>query len=101
MYHLSSSAGTTLTLQSHKQQSTSNGHLIIDSGTNVSVLGCTVTWAVVDDTGQCCEMSGFANDLVKSDIPVCNGKTVVEVGKQKVLLGMHKAPYLKNNTHGL
>ena len=47
------------------------------------------------------QMSGFANDLVQSDIPVCSGKTVVEVGQQKVLLGMHKAPYLINNTHGL
>ena len=53
------------------------------------------TWAVVDDTGRRCEMSGFANDLVKSDIPVCSGKTVVEVDKHKVLLGLHKAPYLK------
>ena len=97
-FHLSSSAGTTLSLQSHKQQSTSKGHLIIDSRINVSVLGCT--WAVVD-TGQHCEMSGFANNLVKSDIPVCSSKTVVEVGTQKVLLGMHKAPYLRNNTHGL
>ena len=98
-YHLSSLAGTTLSLQLHNQQSTSQGHLIIDSGTNVSVLGCT--WAMVDDTGQRCKMSGFANDLVKSDIPVCSGKTVVEVGKQKVLLGMHEASYLKHNTHGL
>ena len=67
-YHLSSAVGTTLSLQSHKQQSTSQGHLIIDSGANMSVMGRT--WAVVDNTGQCCKMSGFANDLVKSDIPV-------------------------------
>ena len=75
------------------------GHLIIDSGTNVSVMGRK--WAVVDDTGRRCEMSGFANDLVKSDIPVCSGKTVVEVGIQQVLLGLHEAPYLKHNEHGL
>ena len=42
-YHLSSKAGNTLSLQSHQQQSTSPGHLIIDSGTNVSVMGRT--WA--------------------------------------------------------
>ena len=59
------------------------------------------TWAVVDDTGRRCEMSGFANDLVKSDIPVCSGKTVVEVDNHKVLLGLHEAPYLKHNEHGL
>ena len=46
-------------------------------------------------------MSGFANDLVKSDIPVCSGKTVVEVDKHKVLLGLHEAPYLKGNKHRL
>ena len=46
-------------------------------------------------------MSGFVNDLVKSDIPVCSGKTVVEVDKHKVLLGLHEAPYLKHNEHGL
>ena len=45
--------------------------------------------------GRRCKMSGFANNLVKSDIPVCSGKTVVEVGKQKMLLSMHKALYLK------
>ena len=55
----------------------------------MSVMGRT--WAVVDDTGQRFEMSGFANDLVKSDIPVCSGKTVVEVGTQRVLLGLHEA----------
>ena len=71
------------------------GHLIINSGTNVSVMGRT--WAVVDNTGRRCEMSGFVNDLVKSDIPVCSGKTVVEVDKHKVLLGLHEAPYLKDN----
>ena len=59
------------------------------------------TWAVVDDTGQRCKMIGFTHDLVKSDIPVCSSKTVIEVGTQKVLLGMHEALYLKNNTHGL
>ena len=46
-------------------------------------------------------MSGFANDLVKSDIPVCSGKTVVKVDKHKVLLGLHEALYLKHNEHGL
>ena len=46
-------------------------------------------------------MSGFANDLVKSDIPVCSGKTVIEVDKHKVLLGLHEAPYLKHNEQGL
>ena len=81
-YHLSSTVGNTLSLQSHHQQSALPGHLIIDSGTNVSVMGRTS--AVVDNTGRHCKMSGFANDLVKSDIPVCSGKTVVEVDKQKV-----------------
>ena len=46
-------------------------------------------------------MSGFANDLIKSDIPVCSGKTVVEGDKQKVLLRLHEALYLKHNNHGL
>ena len=62
-------------------------------------MGCM--WAVVDNTGQRCKMSGFANDLIKSDIPVCSGKTVVEVDKQKVLLSLHEAPYLKHSNHGL
>ena len=35
------------------------------------------------------------------DIPVCSGKTVVKVDKHKVLLGLHKAPYLKHNNHWL
>ena len=65
----------------------------------MSVLGHT--WAVVDDTGQRCKMSGFASNLLKSNIPVCSCKTVIEVGEQKVLLSMQKALYLKNNTHGL
>ena len=98
-YQLSSTVGNTLSLQSHHQQSAATGHLIIDSGTNMSVMGRT--WAVVDDTSRRCKMSGFANDLVKSDIPVCSGKTVVKVDKHKVLLGLHKAPYLKHNNHGL
>ena len=46
-------------------------------------------------------MSGFANDLIKTDILVCSGKTVVEVGTQKVLISMHKALYLKHNIYGL
>ena len=98
-YQLSPAVGRTLSLKSHHQQSAATGHMIIDSGTNVSVMGCT--WAVVEDTGRRCEMSGFANDLVKSDIPMCSGKTVVKVDTQKVLLGFHKAPYLKHNKHGL
>ena len=98
-YKLSPTVGKTLSRKSHHQQSAATGHLIIDSGTNVSVMGRT--WAVVDDTGKRCKMSGFANDLVKSDIPVCSGKTVVEVDNHKVLLGLHEAPYLKNNEHGL
>ena len=98
-YQISPNLGRTLSLKSHHQQSATTGHLIIDSGTNVSVMGRT--WAVVDETGQRCEMSGFANDLVKSDIPVCSGKTVVEVGTQKVLISLHEALYLKHNEHGL
>ena len=38
-YHISPNVGRTLSLQSHHQQSTTTGHLIIDSGTNVSVMG--------------------------------------------------------------
>ena len=41
--------GNTLPLQSHHQQSAATGHLIIDSGTNMSVMGRM--WAVVDNAG--------------------------------------------------
>ena len=40
-YQISPTVGRTLSLKSHHQQSAATGHLIIDSGTNVSVMGCT------------------------------------------------------------
>ena len=78
-YKVSPNVGRTLSLKSLHQQSAATGHLIIDNKTNVSVMGLHVGqwWMIL---ARRCEMSGFANDLVKSDIPVCSGKTVVAGG---------------------
>ena len=56
----------------------------------------------IQDTGHFANMTGFANDLVKKDVPIGSGltKCVNQYGF-KFLLGMHEAPYLKNNDGSL
>ena len=86
----------TLSLKSHHQQSADHRtpdhrqwHQRECHGTHVGSGGRY--WQTLRNEWLC------TNDLVKSDIPVCSGKTVVEVDTHKVLLGLHEAPYLKDN----
>ena len=46
-------------------------------------------------------MTGFANDLVKNNVPIRSGITKVRVNGQGFLMGPHEAPYLEYNKSSL
>ena len=81
-------------------QETSDGHLYMDGGTNISVMG--KVFKVMARSGRMVDMEDFSNDLTKQNIKTCNGLTYVmdEFG-HKLLMGVKEAPYLPNNTHSL
>jgi hypothetical protein len=63
-FKLSSNLSDRMSIQSFKQQSNYKGNLWIDSGTNVSVMGRS--FKMIGETGRFANMTGFANDLVKT-----------------------------------
>eukprot|EP00957_Ditylum_brightwellii_P169183 12877801-Ditylum_brightwellii.AAC.1 len=68
---------TTVTLnvldQESNQQSNYKGNLWIDSGTNVSAIGRF--FKMIEETGRFANMTGFANDLAKNNVPIGSGLT--------------------------
>ena len=96
-FKLSSRILDKMSVQSFKQQANCKGDLWIDSGTNVSTMGRT--FRMIEETGRHANMTGFANDLVKNNVPIGSGLTrcVDQKSGFTFLLGLHEAPYLDNN----
>eukprot|EP00957_Ditylum_brightwellii_P110380 8418547-Ditylum_brightwellii.AAC.1 len=62
-----------MSVQSFKQQSNYKGNLWIDSGTNMSALGRS--FKMIEETGSFANVTGFANDLIKNNVPIGSGLT--------------------------
>jgi hypothetical protein len=90
-----------MSVQSFKQRSNYKGNLWIDSGTNMSAMGRS--FKMIEETGRFANMTDFANDLVKNNVPIGSGLTrcVNKSNGFKFLLGLHEAPYLENNEGSL
>eukprot|EP00957_Ditylum_brightwellii_P090273 6874836-Ditylum_brightwellii.AAC.1 len=58
---------------------------------------------MIQETGRFTNMMGFANDLVKNNVPIGSGLTkyVDERNGFEFLLGLHEAPYLESNEGSL
>ena len=99
-FRLSGKVSKRMSLQSC-QTDAATGELIIDGGTNVSMMGCT--FRTILNSGRLCDMHGFDSEVTKKSVPIQSGVstvTLAETGK-KFLLGLHEAPYLPNNRHSL
>eukprot|EP00957_Ditylum_brightwellii_P085126 6472477-Ditylum_brightwellii.AAC.1 len=62
-----------MSVQSFKQQSNYKGNLWIGSGINVSAVGRS--FKIIEETGRFANMTGFANNLVKNNVPIGSGLT--------------------------
>eukprot|EP00957_Ditylum_brightwellii_P079292 6029461-Ditylum_brightwellii.AAC.1 len=62
-----------MSIKLHTQRSKSTGMLWIDSGTNVSAMGHP--FRMIQETGCFANMMGFANNLVKNNVPIGSGLT--------------------------
>ena len=100
-FHLSSQVSTKMSVQSYQMRENYKGNLWIDSGTNISAMGRTFQF--FDDTKWRANMTGFANNLKKEDIPIGSGLTKITIPHTgfQCLLGLHEAPYLPNNDSSL
>eukprot|EP00957_Ditylum_brightwellii_P119239 9096453-Ditylum_brightwellii.AAC.1 len=96
-FTLSSTVSDPMSVQSYAQRSASTGNLWVESGTNVSTMGHP--FRMFEVTGRFANMTGFANDLVKKNVPIGSGltKCVDERNGLEFLLDLHKAPYLESN----
>eukprot|EP00957_Ditylum_brightwellii_P185519 14124772-Ditylum_brightwellii.AAC.1 len=58
---------------------------------------------MIEETGRFANMTGFANNLVKNNVPIGSGlmKCVDERNRLEILLGLHEAPYLESNKGSL
>eukprot|EP00957_Ditylum_brightwellii_P166045 12642184-Ditylum_brightwellii.AAC.1 len=58
---------------------------------------------MIEKSGQLANMTGFANDLVKNDVPIRSGLTrcINKATGVQFLLGLHEASYLDNNEGSL
>eukprot|EP00957_Ditylum_brightwellii_P202722 15331500-Ditylum_brightwellii.AAC.1 len=58
---------------------------------------------MIEETGRFANMIGFANDLVKYNVPIGSGLThcVNKSNGFQFLFGLHEAPYLENNEGSL
>eukprot|EP00957_Ditylum_brightwellii_P092559 7048607-Ditylum_brightwellii.AAC.1 len=58
---------------------------------------------MIEETGRYANMTGFANDLLKNNVPIGSGPTrcVNKSNGFKFLSGLHEAPYLENNEGSL
>ena len=98
-FQFSSRVSAQMSVQSFHQKSKQTGFLWIDGGTNVSAMGRT--FRLVKTTGRYADMTGFANNLVKKNVPIGSGltKCIDKMTGFEFLLGLHESPYLENN-HG-
>eukprot|EP00957_Ditylum_brightwellii_P205199 15342769-Ditylum_brightwellii.AAC.1 len=98
---LSSHMSDRMSVQSYQQQSNYKGNLWIDSRTNISAMGRS--FKMIEELGHKANMTGFANDLVKNNIPIGSGltKCVNKATGFQFLLGLHEAPYLEDNKGSL
>eukprot|EP00957_Ditylum_brightwellii_P172087 13101088-Ditylum_brightwellii.AAC.2 len=94
---LSSNIPDRMSVQSFQQQSNYKGNLWIDSGTNMNTMGRS--FKMIEESGTFTNMTGFANDLMKNNVPIGSGLTccVNKSNGFQFLLGLHEAPYLENN----
>ena len=58
---------------------------------------------MIQDTGRRTDMTGFANDLKRNNIPIGSGliRCIDKHNGFEFLLGLHKALYLQNNDGSL
>ena len=72
-FHLSSQVSEKMSVQSHHTRHSGEHHIWIDGGTNISTMG--KSFKMLEYTGRFADMTGFANDLVKKDVPIGSGLT--------------------------
>eukprot|EP00957_Ditylum_brightwellii_P027810 2102894-Ditylum_brightwellii.AAC.1 len=67
----------------------------------MSVMGRS--FKMIEESGRFANMTGFANDLVKNNVPIGSGLTCCANKSNgfQFLLGLHEAPYLENNEGSL
>ena len=81
-------------------QDTNEGRLIIDSGTNTTVMGRG--FKVIEFTERYADLEGFSSDLTKNHVRIGSGVATVDLGMNgKVLIGVHEAPYLGEQANSL
>ena len=81
-------------------QDTSEGRLIIDSGTNTMVMGRG--FKVIEFTERYADLEGFSSDLTKNHVRIGSGVATVDLGMNgRVLIGVHEAPYLGEQANSL
>ena len=73
--------------------------MCIDGGTNISLMGRV--FHIVEFTNRTVDMVGFASGIEKSQVRIGSGVAVFESGNDKVLLGLHEALYLPDNSISL
>ena len=100
-FQISPKVADRMSVQSYTQRSKSKGLLWIDSGTNVSAMGRSCQ--LIEEAGHHADMTGFANDLVKENVPIGSGLTKCTDKRHgyEFLLGLHEAPYLETNESSL
>ena len=96
-FKLSPYVSERISVQSYQQRTEYKGTFWIDSGTNVSTM--RRLFRIIQETGRYANMTGFANDLVKKNVPIGSGLTrcVDKRNGFEFLLGLHEAPYLDTN----
>ena len=95
-FHISDTVAKKMSVECRQNRSSSRGTMWIDGGTNVSAMGSA--FRMLEYSGRMADMTGFANDIVKRDVPIGSGvtKCVTDNGME-FLLGLHESPYLKHN----
>eukprot|EP00957_Ditylum_brightwellii_P110296 8412507-Ditylum_brightwellii.AAC.1 len=90
-----------MSVQSYQQKSELKGFVWVDSGTNASAMGRC--FCMVEETGRCDDMTGFANKMAKTNGPIGSGltKCVDQQNGFEFLLGLHESPFLENNDGSL
>ena len=98
---ISSRASECMSRVTYQQQLKTSGHIYVDGGTNCCVMGRT--FRVDALTERRAEMSGFANGMNRSDVPIGSGltKCVDKKSGYQFLLGLHESPHLPNNDGSL
>ena len=100
MFRLSTQVEKVMSVQSYAQKTKAKGSCYADGGTNICAMGRH--FRTIAYSGRYANMTGFANDLEKHDVPIASGLTkVMDRWGQPCLLGMHEAAELKYNESSL